>query len=256
VFGDRLAADHDADVVRDVPTPDTDLILALHPEMFGFAQVYKSMYPDATLVCLVWDVKKWLMYDPAFNPLFEITRAGLEMADVVWVPTEDVAEAVKDAFGAEAKVMPFWFNPLRRRRKASDGSVVFVGRFERHKRHDRILRELAGMNGDRPRVKLIGRNGETVEWLKELVKTLDVDVDFMVDATDEQMADAVVRAEAFINPSEHDGDGGQAVLQAHALGIPIKRTIQGEPYRPPQTLTGIKSATNRFMASFQQEGWL
>lgn len=221
-IGPALAEKHGVEIVWDVPTPDTDVMVVAHHDFILPAVIFKSLYPDIPLAVLVWDVKPWLKVRNGYDNYVNLMKAVCGMADLVLAPTRTTADAARDLFGVEPKVMPFWYNPARRRRADdTDQTVVCVGRFEPHKNQAALIRAVAAMNGDRPPLKLIGWNGPTVGFLKDLARHLGVEVEFMVDAAEDEKWDALSRAALFVNPSEYEGDGGMATMEAVSMNIPV-----------------------------------
>ena len=98
-------------------------------------------------------------------------------------------------------------------------SLLCVGRLERYKRVDRIVRALAHLPGDH-RLDVVG-SGPARSELEQLARRLDLGdrVVFHGRLTDEAFADTVAGAAAAVSASAHEAFG-MAVADAIAAGIP------------------------------------
>jgi hypothetical protein len=253
-FREKLAFLNGNRVIADIPTPDTDVIVSTDVQMVGAGLMFKSIYPHAKWVVMLRDVKPWTLYDQQNQPYVHTLRAAADSADRIVVPTEKTADEFEALFHRRPEIKPFWFSPPRKRRADTpDNTVVFVGRFSRHKLHGKVLYEVAELpEENRPRVVFIGWEGETVSHLKSLAKHLGVEVELKVNATDEEKWDELEKAAVFVNPSGYDGDGSPAMLEAAARGVPVKTSIHGEPLSVKTHGLSLRSAANRFMSWFKE----
>lgn len=253
-FRARLASLNGHEVISDIPTPETQVLVSTDEQMIPAGLMYKSIYPRVKWVVLLRDVKSWAQYDPGNQQYMHTLRAAADSADHIVVPTDETATAFETIFKRRPEVMPFWFSPPRKRRADTPGDVlVFVGRFSRHKLHAKILYQVAAIDpANRPPLVFVGWDGETVKYLESLAKHLGVDLTIRVNATDEEKWDALATAAAFINPSGHDGDEAPAVMEAAAIGVPVKKEVFGEPMTISIRERGLRSAANRFMAYFEE----
>ena len=136
-------------------------------ESFGWAAHVKQRVPIPVVVRLhgPWFLNgaaAGVPHDDAFEQRVEAERRSIAAADAVSAPSRDVICRTRARYGLElptARVIPNPIEPvansaLWRLDAADQTRVLFIGRFDRHKGADIIVRAFAKVHAKMPQVKL------------------------------------------------------------------------------------------------------
>lgn len=123
--------------------------------------------------------------------------------------------------------------------------ILAVGRMMRQKRHDRLLRVLAGVHrrARRPVEAMIAGDGPQREEIQHQAAALGLDVKFLGRVAD--LAPVYRSADIFLLTSDHEGTPN-VVLEAMACGLPVVGTrVGGVPEIIEHGISGFLADTAR-----------
>jgi glycosyltransferase involved in cell wall biosynthesis len=146
----------------------------------------------------------------AFDALIAYSQRGAREYEALGFPRERVFVAMNSAS------MPPANSPLRRRSSSGAATVLFVGRLQRRKRVDFLVRACAQMPEPRPRLVIVG-DGPERHKLELVARRLYPSVEFVGAKHGEELKPYFLDADLFVLP----GTGGLAVQEAMANGLPV-----------------------------------
>lgn len=192
--------------------------------------------PDALHVCYChtpiryyWSHYERFISDPGFGAMDPIIRLGLkafvkplrnsdyraaQKVDHFITNAKEVEGRISKYYHRDAKVIypPVEIERFTPKKTPSRSGFVYFGRLVPMKRVDIAVKACSDLGLD---LKVIGR-GTELQRLKDMAGQ---SVEFISDASDQEVAEAVQAAEAFIFPAEEDF--GIVAVEAMAAGTPV-----------------------------------
>jgi glycosyltransferase involved in cell wall biosynthesis len=145
-----------------------------------------------------------------FDALIAYSKRGVEEYAALGFPPQQIFVAPNAAAPRPAEA------PARRAGNAGRATVLFVGRLQRRKRVDRLLRACAAMPEPRPRLVIVG-DGPERDTLGALAKAVYPDAQFAGAWHGAELKPYFAEADLFVLP----GTGGLAIQEAMANGLPV-----------------------------------
>ncbi len=145
-----------------------------------------------------------------FDALIAYSQRGAKEYRELGIPGERIFVAPNAAAARPSD------QPAQRAETPERLTVLFVGRLQKRKRVDRLLRACAAMPEPQPRLVIVGDGGER-DYLGTLAKDVYPDAEFAGARHGEQLKPYFAQADLFVLP----GTGGLAVQEAMASGLPI-----------------------------------
>ena len=153
--------------------------------------------------------QRWLGFVRQFDGLLAYSQRGAEEYATLGFPRERIFVAYNSVSPAPSAP------PERRPAGSSRPTVLFVGRLQRRKRVDRLLKACAG-SGARPRLVIVG-DGPEREALEALAEVEYPEAEFAGARHGEELRPYFAEADLFVLP----GTGGLAVQEAMSAGLPV-----------------------------------
>lgn len=151
-----------------------------------------------------------LQFLSRFDALIAYSKRGAEEYAALGFPPSQIFVAPNAAAGQPAEA------PARKAGNAGRATVLFVGRLQRRKRIDRLLRACAAMPEPRPRLVIVG-DGPERDSLERLAKAAYPDAQFAGARHGAELKPYFAEADLFVLP----GTGGLAIQEAMANGLPV-----------------------------------
>ena len=151
-----------------------------------------------------------LQFLSQFDALIAYSKRGADEYAALGFPPQQVFVAPNAAAPRPTDV------PAPRDAGVGRATVLFVGRLQRRKRVDRLLRACAAMPEPRPRLVIVG-DGPERDYLETLAKDVYPDAQFEGARHGEQLKPYFAEADLFVLP----GTGGLAIQEAMAGGLPV-----------------------------------
>ena len=145
-----------------------------------------------------------------FDALITYSRRGADEYARLGYPRERIFVAPNAAARRPSAGMPGKAATAERR------SLLFVGRLQRRKRVDALLRACAALPEPRPRLVIVG-DGPQRQELQALARGLYPEAEFAGARHGEQLKPYFSEADLFVLP----GTGGLAIQEAMANGLPV-----------------------------------
>ncbi len=145
-----------------------------------------------------------------FDALIAYSRRGAEEYADAGLPRQRIFVAPNAA--AARPTQP----PPRRPHSVERPTVLFVGRLQKRKRVDLLLRACAQMREPQPRLVIIG-DGPERDYLGTLAKDVYPDAEFKGARHGDELKPYLAEADLFVLP----GTGGLAIQEAMASALPI-----------------------------------
>ena len=125
--------------------------------------------------------------------------------------------------------------------------VVSVGRQEPQKGHRYLIEAAHRARGsiDRLRVVIVGREGNSTTAIKDLVDQLGASDTVQLAGPRHDVAEILAASDVFAFPSLFEGNGGNAMIEARAAGLPII-TTNAEPMTDLVPDDGVGMLIERF----------
>ena len=121
------------------------------------------------------------------------------------------------------QVIPYGLEPMLKHALSPPASMACIGRLEKRKNQEFIIRALPYLKATQPqaRLYLIGRDGGQEPWLKHLAKLLKVShmISFLGELPNEHVRRILRHTSIYIQPSLAEGLG-LALMEALACGVP------------------------------------
>jgi rhamnosyl/mannosyltransferase len=188
---------------------------------------------------------RWSWIEKFYNRLIEKL---LERADYIVVTSPQLLEAseILKKYLSKIKIIPLSFDPKYFTRESKIYpenrcfELLFVGKLRKYKGVEYLIKAIQTLN---VKLTIVGI-GEEMENLKELVKLLNIPgkVNFIIDASDENLSDIYLSSDLFILPSINEAEAfGVVQLEAMANGLPVINTKldSGVPFVSLNNYTGI-----------------
>lgn len=145
-----------------------------------------------------------------FDALIAYSRRGADEYAGLGLPFNRIFVATNAVAGRPAHP------PKRRPARGEHPTVLFVGRLQKRKRVDRLLRACAGMPEPKPRLLIVGE-GPARRELEKLAKEICPEAWFVGGRHGAELEPYFSQADLFVLP----GTGGLAVQDAMAHGLPV-----------------------------------
>ncbi|HEX8993547.1 MAG TPA: glycosyltransferase [Anaerolineales bacterium] len=151
-----------------------------------------------------------LQFLSRFDALIAYSKRGADEYAALGIPPQQIFVAPNAAAARPAEA------PVRKAASSGRATVLFVGRLQRRKRVDRLLRACAALPEPRPQLVIVG-DGPERDYLGTLAKEIYPEAQFEGARYGEELKPYFARADLFVLP----GTGGLAIQEAMAGGLPV-----------------------------------
>lgn len=220
-----------------------EVFLFLFNKKFRECEVFKAVHLTGAIPCfaakIFWRKKYLLSYGYRYDDFAKLDRKWFQwiliklltpmaigMADAVMVPTEELKKYVERYKFGKVVIIPngvdlqaFKGPTLHAQgRTLSDLTILFVGRLEKQKNLEILIRALADLKIGDVRLLFVGR-GSLKEELIKLADKLNINLEIINSIPNDQLPKIYQKADIFILPSLIEGHP-KALLEAMACGLP------------------------------------
>jgi glycosyltransferase involved in cell wall biosynthesis len=153
---------------------------------------------------------RWRGFILLFDGMIAYSQRGAEEYAALGFPRERIRVATNAAAARPTQA------PAPRSEVVERATVLFVGRLQRRKRVDSLLRACAAMPEPKPRLVIVGDGPERDEF-ETVAKKVYFDAEFTGAKHGDELKPYFAQADLFVLP----GTGGLAIQEAMANGLPV-----------------------------------